>query len=181
MRHLEPSLFRPHPSRLLGWSRGRKWVQRTIDPLKHRFLDFTYFAFWAGQEKENEFSTSPKSNFGLVKRQKMTFKCHSTTWIVLINLKKNHIFCWSRSRKWLQSEIRQLVSLLFRLHLNRIWASPEAQKKSRHRFLELTQVAFCFGQEAENEFKVTCDPLKQRFFDFTQVPYWGVQGEENDF
>ena len=36
-------------------------------------------------------------------------------------------------------------------------------------------------QEAENELKVTCDKLKYRCFDFTQVAFWGVQGEENEF
>ena len=39
----------------------------------------------------------------------------------------------------------------------------------KHRFSDLIQVAFWFGQEAENEIKVTCDPLNHRFFDFTQV------------
>jgi len=33
-------------------------------------------------------------------------------------------------------------------------------------------VAFWVGQEAKNEFKVTCEPFKHRFFDFTQVAFW---------
>ena len=33
----------------------------------------------------------------------------------------------------------------------------------KHCFYDLTQVAFWDGQEAENEFKVTCEPLKHRF------------------
>jgi len=42
------------------------------EPLKHRFFEFTEVAFWAGQGEEYKL----QSNFGLVKRQKMTFKCH---------------------------------------------------------------------------------------------------------
>jgi len=45
----------------------------------------------------------------------------------------------------------------------------------KHRFFELTQVAFWDGQEAEYEFKVTCDPLKHPFFDFTQVAFGAGQ------
>ena len=67
-----------------------------------------------------DFSTSPKSNFGLVKRQKMTFKWHSATWIVALSNWKSRNFGCSRSKKWLQSDIRQLQSSLFRLHQNSI-------------------------------------------------------------
>jgi len=47
-------------------------------------------------------------------------------------------------------------------------------------FFVLTQVAFWVGQEAENEFKVTCDPLKHRFFDFTQIAFSVGQEEVNE-
>jgi len=47
----------------------------------------------------------------------------------------------------------------------------------KYRFFELTEVAFWDGQEAEYEFKVTCDPLKLRFFDFIQFEF-GVGQEE---
>ena len=30
----ETSLFRPHPSRISGWSRGRKWVKNVMRPLE---------------------------------------------------------------------------------------------------------------------------------------------------
>jgi len=33
----------------------------------------------------------------------------------------------------------------------------------------------------ENEFNVTCDPLKHRDLDFTQFAFWGGQEEENEF
>jgi len=33
-----------------------------------------------------------------------------------------------------------------------------------NRFLDLNQVAFWDGQEAENEFKLPCEPLKHRIF-----------------
>jgi len=51
----------------------------------------------------------------------------------------------------------------------------------KHWFLYLNQVAFLNGQEAYNEFKVTCEKLKYRFFKFTQIAFWGGQREENDF
>jgi len=47
--------------------------------------------------------------------------------------------------------------------------------------MELSQVAFWEGQEAEDEFKLTCEPLKHRFLDFTQVKFWACQEAENDF
>jgi len=67
------------------------WVGQEAEnefKLKHRFFDFTEVAFWVGQEEVNEspvigdhlkhrFPTSPKSNFMLVNRQKMTFNYHS--------------------------------------------------------------------------------------------------------
>jgi len=37
------------------------------------------------------------------------------------------------------------------------------------------------GEDAENEFKLTCEPLKQRFLDFTQVAFRAGQEEENVF
>jgi len=39
------------------------------------------------------------------------------------------------------------------------------------RFLDVSQVAFCDGEEAENVFKVTCEPLKHCFLDFTKVVF----------
>ena len=50
----------------------------------------------------------------------------------------------------------------------------------KHRFLDLRQVAFWDGQDAENEFKVTCEPLKHRFLFFTQVAFWAIQEEGNE-
>jgi len=49
----------------------------------------------------------------------------------------------------------------------------------KHSFLDLSQVAFWDGQDAENEFNVTCEPLKHRFLDFTEVAFWDRQDEGN--
>jgi len=50
--------------------------------------------------------------------------------------------------------------LAFLIHPSRIWAGPEAENKVKvpcepleQRILELNQVAFWDGQDAENEFK----------------------------
>jgi len=49
----------------------------------------------------------------------------------------------------------------------------------KHRFLEFSQIEFCDVEEAENVFKVTCEPWKRRFLDFTQLEFWAIQEEEN--
>ena len=46
-------LSQPHTIRILGWSRRKKVLAVHGDHLKHRFLDLTQVAFWAGQEAEN--------------------------------------------------------------------------------------------------------------------------------
>ena len=51
----------------------------------------------------------------------------------------------------------------------------------KHRLLDLSQVAFWEGQETENKFKVAYEPLKRRFLDFTQVAFWACEEAENDF
>ena len=94
------------------------------------------------------FSTSPNSHFGLVKRKRTSSETRRLLetspsrghqkrilgfqeaendlsasrpleWS-LFRLEKSHIFGWSISRKWLQTDIRQLESSLFRLHPNLI-------------------------------------------------------------
>ena len=45
----------------------------------------------------------------------------------------------------------------------------------------LNQVPFWDGQEAQNEFKVTYEPLKHRNLDYTQVAFWAVKEEGNVF
>jgi len=50
-----------------------------------------------------------------------------------------------------------------------------------HRFLQIKLVVFWDGQVDENEFKVTCDPLKHFFLDFTKASVWALQKEGNVF
>ena len=88
------------------------------------------------------FSTSPKSNFGLVKRQKMTFKCNSTAWIVSLSTWKKSLFRLIRSRKWLLSAIRQLESSLFRLDPNDILGSSRGRKRARRSLQPLEKLLF---------------------------------------
>jgi len=51
----------------------------------------------------------------------------------------------------------------------------------KHRFFDLTQVAFWAGQEEENEFLMPGDHMKYRFLDLTKVEFWAFQEAENDF
>jgi len=51
----------------------------------------------------------------------------------------------------------------------------------KHRFLNLIQVSFCTGPEAENEFKGPCEPWKHRFLDLTKGAFLDGQEEENEF
>ena len=50
----------------------------------------------------------------------------------------------------------------------------------KHCFIELNQVAFWTGEEAENGFKVPSDHLKNRFIDDTQVAFWACQEAEKE-
>ena len=47
-------------------------------------------------------------------------------------------------------------------------------------FLNLNKVAIWDGHEAENEFRLTCDPLKHRFLELIKVEFWDGQEAEND-
>ena len=71
----------------------------------------------------------------------------------------NRILGWTRSRKWVQNNMRALEISLSRIQ----------------------QVAFWAGQEEENEFPVPGDYLKHRFLDLTKVEFWAYQEGENDF
>jgi len=48
------------------------------------------------------------------------------------------------------------------------------------RFIELKNVAFLIGQEAENDFKVTFDNLNHIFFHFIQITFWAGQEAANE-
>jgi len=49
----------------------------------------------------------------------------------------------------------------------------------KHRFLDLIEVSFCAGQEAEKMFKVPWEPLKHRFVELTQIEFLDGQEIEN--
>jgi len=48
-------------------------------------------------------------------------------------------------------------------------------------FFNLTQVAFWACQEAENEFKVQCQPSKHCFYRLTSVAFWAGLKAQNEF
>ena len=50
----------------------------------------------------------------------------------------------------------------------------------KHRFLNFTQVRFWVGQEEGNEFGGPGDHLKHRFLDRTKIEFWAFQEDEND-
>jgi hypothetical protein len=52
---------------------------------------------------------------------------------------------------------------------------------SKHRFLELAQVAFYYDQKAENYITELFYPLKYCFLDITQYELRAVKEAENDF
>ena len=120
-------------------------------PLKRLFFEFTEVAFWAGPEDDNEF---PVIGDHLKHRFFDFIKLH-------FQLVQRPNISWDA--------IRDLETSLFRTHPSRIWADQEAENEFKvtyeplkHRFFDLSQVAFWDGQEAENEFKVPCEPLKHR-------------------
>ena len=124
---------------------------------------------WLATTRNIVFSTTSKSNLGFSRASKY-FKCHLPFESSIYQLEKSRIFGWSRSKKWLKSDVWQLESSLFRRHQISFSASPEDEnnlkmpfENLKHCFFELIQVAFWDGQEAELEFKVTWDPLKIAF------------------
>jgi len=152
--------FSPSPKTTFGLIKWWKLVRSVWRPLEISFYQPHVSRIWACHEEENDFkdswkhwniflSTSSKSNFGFFKRQKLTFKCHSTTWIVALSTWKSRIFGRSRSRKLLQISIQ---------HIN-------------HLFLDFTQIEIWGGQEAKNEFAVPCNHLIHRFLERTQTAF----------
>jgi len=68
------------------------------------------------------------------------------------------------------------------------WEGQEAENEFKvtseplkHPFLDLTKYAFSAGQEDENEFQVPGDHLKHRFLDLTKDEFFVCQEAENDF
>ena len=55
MQALKTSFYRLHPSRILGFSRGRKWLLSTIRPLESSLYPLEKVEFSAGEEAENDF------------------------------------------------------------------------------------------------------------------------------
>jgi len=51
----------------------------------------------------------------------------------------------------------------------------------KNSFFDFTQNAFWAGPEAENEFKMQCEPLKHSFFDLNQVEFRDGQEAKYDF
>ena len=150
---LEISHPRPHQSRILGLSRGKKWLLSAIRPLVSKLYRIKKVAFSVGQEAENDFKVpfdnvkhrffhSYKTNFGLVKRQKMSFqclattrkvafftspkshfgldhrpkmrwKCHASPWNIVSRPHPNRILDRSRGWKWVRSAWRPLETSLY--------------------------------------------------------------------
>ena len=90
IRQLESSPFPLQPYRILGWSRGRKWVRNALKPLKKVAL-----------------LTIPKSHFWLVQKPKICWKCHTCrSNIAFLTSTKSHFGMVKRremSSKWLTS------------------------------------------------------------------------------
>jgi len=51
----------------------------------------------------------------------------------------------------------------------------------KHCFIEHTAVAFGVGQENQNEFKESCQPLKHQFIEFIEVAFCAGQVAGNEF
>ena len=127
------------------------------------------------------FLTSPKSNFGVFKRQKITFICHSTTWFVALSTWKKSFSVGELAENYFKVTFDNLNHRFFDFIQIAFWVIPEAQNKLRvpcetlkHRFFDINQVAFWDGQEAENESKENATPWNIDFFNFTHVTFWVV-------
>ena len=101
MRALETSCYRLHPRRILGFSRGRKWIVAL--------------------------STCKMSIFG---RPKGRNWLQSTIWPLessLFRHTRNRILCWSRRRKWLP--FGHMNRRFFELTQIAFWASQDAENE----------------------------------------------------
>ena len=58
-------------------------------------------------------STWKKSHFRFIKKQKLTSKWYSTTWIIVFLLHSNLILGWGRGRKWDRSALQPQKSRFF--------------------------------------------------------------------
>ena len=128
------------------------------------FLDFSQVAFWAGQEKANDFPESGdhlkhrffdlnKVEFWACQEEDIPINCDSTTWFVALSTWNKSYFQLSRSRECVQSDFRQIESLLFRLHSNRILGWSRRWKWDRS----------------------ALQPLKMSFFTSPKSHFWQVQ------
>ena len=130
-------------------------------------------------------SSWKKAHYWLIKKQKMTSKCHSTTWINVFRVYWNRILGRSIGRKLVRSVTTRKVALLtspkslFGL-VQMLKINWKGHKPLKHRVFDLNQVVFWDGLEADYEFKVTCEPLKHGFLDFSQVAFWAGIVEENE-
>ena len=149
-RALISSLYRLLVSHFFRWRRGRIWFKITksnfevhssrsawkfkgqiSNSLKHRVSILTQVAFCAGQDTENEFkvrcenfnhrlSTSSKSLFELMKRQKLSSKWNKSNWKIAFSTLRKSFLGWSRGTKWVQSTLRAFESSLCRFLVSRI-------------------------------------------------------------
>jgi len=107
IRRLEPSLFRLHRNRILGWSISSHYLATT---------------------RKVAFFTSPKSHFTLVQMPKINWKSHMSPWKLSFRHQQSRILGWSRGRKWVQSDMRDLETSLSRLHPSRILGWSRGKK-----------------------------------------------------
>ena len=163
-RPFETLFSRPYQSWILGLSSGRKWFSSATQTHDRRFIDFKKVAFSVDQEAENvfkvnsktwiiAFSTSSKSHFGVVKRQKMSSHYLATTRKVAFSYLPSLILGSSRCRKLFERAIWALETSSFRPH----------------------QIRILRCSSSENQFKLTWEPLKRRFLEITQVAFWAGQ------
>ena len=93
----------------LGIVKGRKWLLSTFDHMNSLKIDLKKVAFrffkkqkmtskWHSTTWIITFSTSSKSHFGLVKRHKMSSQFLTTTRRIACFIHPSHIKCWSKGR-----------------------------------------------------------------------------------
>ena len=140
-RPLKTSISRPHQSRILGLSRGRKWLLSVIRPLESSLYRLKKVVFSVGQEAENS--------------------C-----IVTFDNFNHRFFLFTKSHFGLG----QRSKISWECHAS-LWIIAFSTSPNSN-----------FGLfERKKMFPVPGDHLKHRFLDNTKDEFWTCQEAPNDF
>ena len=155
----------PHQNRILGLSRGWKWLLSAILPIESSLYWLKEVALSVGQEVENDFKvTFDNLNHRFFDFIQIEF---SASPLVQIKLRM--------PSEPLEHRFLELIQVAFSDGQEAGNEFKVTCDTLKHFFFVFTQVAFWTGQEEINDFPVIGDHLNHRFFDFIKMDFQLVQ------